>query len=368
MDTTEITSSRRAHPGADLPERLRRSTRWTTVGAALAAAGGLGALIAGLTGHGTTSSEAYPSVSLTMGLPVAHVSLLLAAAAALVSAGLLALGAIARAVGRGRAPAGRTPARTVLAVGIPAIAVGALMTTCDANPLALAGYLPAVLIGSVFSAHWREILVSMPAVELGSQLVLAAVVIVAVVATLRAVDALRGHEPLPDWQQPAAAARWGRTAVAVAVAIPLLYAVTRILWVLGFPIGFDAEAYAATGGDVNNGLILAVGALVGAVLTIGLVRPWGERFWPWFPGLGGKRVPVGLAVVPASIVAALILPAGVSMIVATTGQLGIASIGELMDNWAALGVTFLWPIWSLALAVATWAYALRRRQDSVLVA
>uniref|UniRef100_UPI003B3AA5AA hypothetical protein n=1 Tax=Pseudactinotalea sp. TaxID=1926260 RepID=UPI003B3AA5AA len=93
---------------------------------------------------------------------------------------------------------------------------------------------------------------------------------------------------------------------------------------------------------------------------IGLVRPWGERFWTWLPALGGRRVPVGLAVVPASVVAAMLLAAGVSMIVAAVDQLGVGSIGSLADNWAAIGVTFLWPIWSLALALATWAYALRR--------
>jgi hypothetical protein len=368
MDITQTTSPLQARPTANLPEPLRRSTRWTTAGAALAAAGGLGALIAGLTGHGTTSSEAYPSLSLTMGMPVAQVSLLLAAAAALVCAGLLALGAIARAVGRGRAAAGSSRARTALAIAVPVIAIAALVSTCDANPLALAGYLPAVLIGSLFSSHWREVLVSLPTAELGSQLAVAGVAVVAIIATLRALDALRGGASLPRWQQPAAAARWGRTAVAVAVAVPLLYAATRIMWVLGFPLGFDVEAYEETGGEINNGLVLAAGALVGSILTIGLVRPWGERFWAWFPGLGGKRVPVGLAVVPASIVAALILPAGVSMIVASVGQLGIASIGDLVDNWAAIGVTFLWPIWSIALAVATWAYALRRRGELALAA
>lgn len=361
MDTEQITSSQQGRDRVDLHARVRRATRWTTAGAVAAATGGLGTLIAGLTGHGTTSSETYPSSSLTMGLPAAQVSLLLAAAAALVCAGLLALGAIARAGGRQPARAGGSVARATLVIGTPAVGVGALAATCDANPLAFVGYLPAVLIGSMFSAQWREILASIPAVELGSQLAVTGVAIVTIVATIHAVDAQRGTASLPRWQQPAAAARWGRTAVAVAVAVPLLYAATRIAWVLGFPLGFDVEAYEATGGEINNGLILAGGALVGSILTVGLVRPWGERFWAWLPGLGGRDVPVGLAVVPASIVAALILPAGVSMIVAAVGRIGIASIGELASNWAAIGVTFLWPVWSIALAVATWAYVLRRR-------
>lgn len=367
MDTAQIPPAPPTTGRDDLAARITRATWWTSAGAAVAAAGGLAALVAGLTGHGATSSEHFPSLSLTMSLPPAQVALLLGAAGLLVSLGLLALGALSRSVGRGGARAGVTAGRAVALVAVPLVAIVALGATCDANPLAFAGYLPAVVVGSLFSAHMREVLLSTPWPQLLAELTVIGTTVVTVVAALRVLDALRGHEPQPRWQRPVSAARWGRTATAVAVVVPLLYAFTRIVWALGWPLGFDAEAYADSGGDVNTGLILAGGALVGSVLTIGLVRPWGERFPSWLPGLGGRRVPVSLAVVPASVVAAMLLPAGISMVVAAVTHLGVASIGSLATNWAAIGVTFLWPVWSLALAAATWAYALRRAPRSAAV-
>ncbi|WP_454293787.1 hypothetical protein [Salana multivorans] len=358
---TASPADRPVRHGDELSARAARARRWTTAGAFLAGAGSLAALVAGLTGNGATSSLANPALSLTYSVPPERVALALGIAAALVCGGLVVLGALARAVGRGSAPAGLTPARVALAVVVPLLAILALAATCDANPLALAGYLPAVLVGSLFSAELREGLAAVPWPQLLAQLAVIGTTIVTVVAALHVLDTLRGDMPRPRWQQPPSAARWGRVAVVVAVVVPLLYATTRIAWVLGWPIGFDAEAYAATGGDVRTGLVLAAGALVGCVLTIGLVRPWGERFWRWLPVLGGRPVPVALAVVPASIVAAMLLPAGISMTVAAAEQLGVASIGSLSDNWAAIGVTFLWPLWSVALAAATFAYALRRR-------
>jgi hypothetical protein len=48
-----------------------------------------------------------------------------------------------------------------------------------------------------------------------------------------------------------------------------------------------------------------------ALLTLGLVRPWGEVFPRWLPGVGGRRVPtsfaVGAATTGALLVAALIV-------------------------------------------------------------
>jgi len=364
MDTTEIARTPELDHRPELPARTRRAIPWTTAAAAAAGAGGAAALAAGLTGHGATSSAAHPAISLLHALPHAQVAVLLGAAGLLVALGMLLLGRLARVVGRGEAPAGLSTPRMVLAAVVPLLAVLALASTCDANPLAFAGYLPLASIGSLFSAEMRESWATLPWLQMLAQLTVAATAIMTVAASLRAVDTLRGPAPTPAWQRPAAAARWGRTAVAAAVAIPLLYAVTRFAWVLGWPVGFDAEAYADSGGDVTSGGFLAVGALVGSILTVGLVRPRGERFWSWLPRWGGRRVPVPLAVIPASTVAALLLPAGVSMIVAATEHLGVASLGSLAENWAAIGVTFLWPIWSLALAVATWAYALRRQGEA----
>ncbi|MEK8226632.1 hypothetical protein NKG05_11880 [Oerskovia sp. M15] len=74
-------------------------------------------------------------------------------------------------------------------------------------------------------------------------------------------------------------------------------------------------------------------------------------------GLAGKRVPVSLAVVPASLVAVAVVPAGLEMIaslVRTSPEMDVSS-------WAMFGPGLLWPVWGVALGVATYAYAARRR-------
>ena len=100
------------------------------------------------------------------------------------------------------------------------------------------------------------------------------------------------------------------------------------------------------------------------ILTLGLVQRWGEVFPRWIPFLGGRRVPIPLAVVPASLVAVLVTTAGLMFVRLTlTGRLG-AILGEGVlsaENWATLAPELLWPLWGAALGAATLAYYYRRR-------
>jgi hypothetical protein len=168
------------------------------------------------------------------------------------------------------------------------------------------------------------------------------------------------------WTTPDVAARWGRWATYVAVIIPVLYAVTRWAWALGLPLGISEE-FLHEGQEVGlwwAGAALATLAVGGALLTLGLVQRWGEVFPLWIPLLGGKRVPITLAVVPASLVAVLVTTAGLMFVRLTlTGRLG-AILGEGVlsaENWAALAPELLWPLWGAALGAATLAYYYRRR-------
>jgi hypothetical protein len=162
------------------------------------------------------------------------------------------------------------------------------------------------------------------------------------------------------------AARWGRWATYVAVIIPVLYAVTRWAWALGFPLGISEE-FLREGQEVGlwwAGSALATLAVGGAILTLGLVRTWGEVFPSWIPFLRGRRVPIWFAVVPASLVSVLVTTAGLMFVRLTlTGKLG-AILGEGVlgaENWAALAPELLWPLWGAALGAATLAYYYRRR-------
>jgi hypothetical protein len=348
--------------GPDLATRLRRGARWTSAATAVSGIAFLASAMAALTGGVTVAGAGGPGVALAADADPRQLGWVLAAASALVAIAMAWLRRQVRGVADGTVAAGWTRARAGAAVASAVVAVTVLASVCGAMLLAVAGYLPMLLVGALFSADLRDGLAMVAEPAVLAQVAVVAVALTTVVAALAALDALRGSQPLPGRLQPAAAARWGRTAATVAIVVPLLYAFTRVVWVLGWPLGIDVDAFDAAGGDLRSGLALAAGATLGAALTTGLVRPWGERFWDWVPVLGGRVVPVRLAVVPASIVAALLLPAGVSMINVAIGGGGIVTVlSDLTTNWAAIGATFLWPLWSLALAAATLAYALRRR-------
>jgi hypothetical protein len=53
-------------------------------------------------------------------------------------------------------------------------------------------------------------------------------------------------------------------------------------------------------------VLLSVGSVAAAALTVGLVRPWGERVPSWVPLVGGRPVPVELATAAAATGAAAI--------------------------------------------------------------
>ena len=164
----------------------------------------------------------------------------------------------------------------------------------------------------------------------------------------------RSDRPAPAWTTPASALRWGKWAVAAAVVANLPYEFTRVAWYFGWPVGISDDFHqmmADTPGMLEMGLGLALMGIGGGVLTHGLVRRWGEVYpgWIWFKA--GRRVPPLLAIIPASVVAAVLIPAGLMN----------AQMPLYGDNWALNGPGILWTVWGAGLGVATYAYYLRRR-------
>jgi len=268
--------------------------------------------------------------------------------------------------GRG-APVSRA-ARTATVVAVGAVLAGTV-TFVDATILARLGYLPVTLVMAPFDPVIRAAFddfvtpgsVLQTAVLGGGALLAASTVRCVRRAALACESCGRRHDGHdPAWTTPAAAARWGRTAALVAATVPALYAGTRIAWVLGIPLGFSPDDVAELAGE--DGWIAALGlggfALAGAVLTLGLFQRWGEVFPRWTIGLAGRRVPVLLAVVPATLVAVAVLPAGLSLVAVGLGE---GQLALTADRWGAVGPMLLWPVWSVALGAATYAYWLRRR-------
>ena len=161
--------------------------------------------------------------------------------------------------------------------------------------------------------------------------------------------------PGATWTDPAAARRWGTVATWIAVAGPLPYALLRMTWLTPWPSGLP-EA-----GDLEPqmrlfGLGLGFAALGGAVLTLGLIRPWGE-VWPrWVPALHGRPVPVRVPVLAGGLVAVALIAASPAILAMGVDQL---RDGDLHD--AALTLVFPTLPWGLALGAAVAGYAYRRR-------
>lgn len=374
-ETTMTTTPAGPPPRDDEPARddsrpvTRGWPRWAPYAAALWSLtyGGF-ALVWTLTGSGfplgTNDSEKW---SLLADLP-ADVGAPLFAAIALAGAGAAALMARVPATGR-RSLAQLAPWARPALIGFGSVFALALLAVLpDTRVLALIGYLPMVIVRAPFDAAVRDRLAEVlePVYLHHAAAILGGLLwVLATLAFARRTAGACGRcgrsDRVATWTAPQRAARWGRPVTYLAAAIPAVYALTRFAWAAGIPLGISEEFLAEgdAAGMWTAALWLGGFAVVGAVLTLGLVQRWGEVFPRWMLGLRGRRVPVGLAVVPASIVAALVFNGGVGMYAASfrKGTFELAA-----DSWGTVGPTLLWPLWGVALAAAAVAYYLRRRR------
>ncbi len=251
-----------------------------------------------------------------------------------------------------------------------------LLLMTSLNLLVKVGYIPAALFGlftaekgQVYLEAWTQwATIHQLLCLIGGFLWLAATVS----NSRRSTDACLycGRRDSPEgWTSPDHAARWGRIALYVAMVPPVFYAITRYAWALGIPLGMSEE-YLRLGQESGTwiaGLSLATFCLVGAVLMLGLVQRWGEVFPRWMIGLAGRRVPTALAVVPASLASVLLFVGGIGIwsgvpqMVANLVARGVDDIEVVGAIIFQLGPTLLFPVWGVALAVATLGYYYRQR-------
>lgn len=156
-----------------------------------------------------------------------------------------------------------------------------------------------------------------------------------------------------------------RWADRVAHLIPLL-TLPSGLWRIGLALGFSMGTVDLQGNplhirgwEIAYVVGLSVVSELFALLSFGLVRPWGEVVPRWIPLLGGRRVAPYAAVIPATLGSlALIAIWGYGFRDLFTG----IDIPFASDGWAALMIGAYLPLllWGPLLLLLTWAYHRRR--------
>ncbi|MGW0482161.1 hypothetical protein [Nonomuraea sp. NPDC003214] len=281
---------------------------------------------------------------------------------ALAGAALVA-GVVAALAARG--PLAR-PAAVVAVVAGAALAV----LLPDVRIMMTAGYLPVMLVAVLAGQAEFSLIVSMLTWPTVNLLILMAAGVALMALGTRTLLPGAQRAGGADGAQRAGGAegalRAGRWAVAVAVAVPVVYAITRVGWLLGIPVGISDDFLASIASITPIGAGLATLGLLGAVLTLGLVRPWGE-IWPrWVPFLRGRPVPARLPAYAALIVAVPITSAGLMYVrkKLTGEQAGPPGAVDELGAWLP---EMLWPLWGAALAVAGLAYLARRRDPAAAI-
>ncbi|MGO1971475.1 MAG: hypothetical protein ACTH2Q_00810 [Propionibacteriaceae bacterium] len=139
----------------------------------------------------------------------------------------------------------------------------------------------------------------------------------------------------------------------IAAACPLPYVLLRLTWLTPWQ---QLSPGTIDPGLRVWGLLLGGAAAVGSILTIGLIRPWGEVFPRWMPILAGRPVPLAAAAVPGFVVAAILGTAGVSMLFSQFPGSDLS----LVDTLKTVVIFPFW-LWAPTLALAVAGYVGHRR-------
>ena len=154
---------------------------------------------------------------------------------------------------------------------------------------------------------------------------------------------------------------WARVAAHAAALTPLPTAVWRILLVFGFAAGFTEhglDVLDVTGWGRIYLIALSVLTELAALLTLGLVQPWGEVVPRWVPHFGGRRIPPRPVVVIALLGATILFVLWTPLLLWWTFDHGdMTPTGRNV-----VGLLYL-PLvaWAPLLAAVTVSYAKRHR-------
>lgn len=178
---------------------------------------------------------------------------------------------------------------------------------------------------------------------------------------------------LPDPGRAETIRRLGRRVTYVAIVAPWGYAIFRLGWAAGVPIGIPQEFLdhinAANPGNTTKllELSLAAFAIGGSILTIGLLRPSSETFPRWMIGLAGRRVPPAFPITFAGLVAFDLTAFGLSLV----RDIAPFYASGRMSEGFRMGVLYPLPslailVWGVSLGLATAAFYQQHRRPCEL--
>lgn len=145
----------------------------------------------------------------------------------------------------------------------------------------------------------------------------------------------------------------------------------RVALGLGVPLGYSEQAlredFAIPGWGVAYVIGLSVLSEALALLTLGLVSPWGEVVPGWIPFIGGKRVAPKAAVVPAAVGSVLLfLIWDVVEFVQWGAGVSDTAPGHPAGGWRTLQEVLYLPLlaWAPLLAAVTISYHRRHKEPT----
>ncbi len=160
------------------------------------------------------------------------------------------------------------------------------------------------------------------------------------------------------------APRWATRAAHLVTFAVLPSSLWRLPLAFGFSMGMMEKGAPVYVGTAESLYIigLSIASEAAAFLTLGLVRPWGERVPAWIPLIGGRRIPPW----PVIVVAAL-----GALSLALIWGFAFRNFPTLPDveyehvGWHILLIACYAPLlaWAPLLAAVTYAYYRRRCRD-----
>ncbi|MER7671899.1 hypothetical protein ABTY61_26045 [Kitasatospora sp. NPDC096128] len=160
---------------------------------------------------------------------------------------------------------------------------------------------------------------------------------------------------VPESRAPA---RWVVRVAHLAALTAVPSGLWRIAMGVGIPVGFDTAGHDIPGWFSAMCVAMSLGTEGLTLLTLGLVKPWGEVVPGWIPLIGGRRVAPLAAVVPALLGAAVVMLLTIPRAGGFGGMQGAPTGPALLLMDACYAPLLLWgPL----LVVVTVAYYRRRR-------